>query len=416
MATILVVDDRAPNRELLMTLLGYTGHILLESADAAHALEIVRASRPDLVITDVVMSSIDGFEFVRRLRSEPEIAQTKVIFYTATYLASEARALAEAYSVAHVLAKPSEPQLILDTIQLVLSAPPPIHTLPSDAQFDQEHGLLLNTLAQKVDELETLNAELEQRVRARTTELTAANAHLHDINLLKDEFLAIISHDLRSPLGAIQNMAELLLEDTDLPDETRRHLTENIYDLSRRQIELVSRLLDLARLEAGKVDLDVFPLHTSEIAQQVLDLLRFSVEAKSIDLQLIVEAGEQLVQADGMKLSQILNNLLSNAIKFTAVGGPVVITVAPELESMRISVSDSGLGIPAEQLPYIFEKFKQVHTRGTANERGSGLGLAIVRQLVELHGGSIEVASMPQHGSTFTVRLPACRIEASVSA
>ncbi len=417
MPIILVVDDRAPNRDLLVTLLGYAGHAALEAADAKHALEIVRAARPDLVIADVVMPSIDGFEFVRRLRSEPEIAQTPVMFYTATYLVGEALALAEACGVVHVLAKPAEPQLILDTIQLALGAPPPTRALPTEAEFDQEHGrLLLNKLAQKVDELETLNAELEQRVHERTTELAAANAHLEELNALKDEFLAITSHDLRSPLGAIQNMAELLLEDSELPDATRRRLIENIYDLSQRQIELVSRLLDLARLEAGKVDLEMFALRTSEVARQALDLLQFSAQAKGIDMQLVVESGELLVQADWMKLSQILNNLLSNAIKFTGAGGHVVITVGPEPDGMRISVADSGLGIPAEQLPYLFEKFKQVYTQGTANERGSGLGLAIVRQLVELHGGSIEVASERQHGSTFTVHLPASDLSSSVSA
>src|SRR5215211_9017455 len=114
MPTILVVDDRAPNRDLLTTLLGYAGHAALESADAEHALEIVRAERPDLVIADVLMPSIDGFEFVRRLRNDPEIAQTQVIFYTATYLEAEARALAEACGVVYVLVKPAEPQLILE--------------------------------------------------------------------------------------------------------------------------------------------------------------------------------------------------------------------------------------------------------------------------------------------------------------
>jgi signal transduction histidine kinase len=319
--------------------------------------------------------------------------------------------------VLHVLVKPAEPQLIFEMIQQALGTPALVPALPSAAEFDQEHGrLLLNKLAQKVDVLETLNAELEQRVQERTAELAEANTHLIELNALKDDFLAITSHDLRSPLGAIQNMAELLLEDAELPDTTRRRLTENIYDLSRRQIELVSRLLDLARLEAGKADLEVSDLYVSEVARQAIDVLRFSAQTKGIDLQLAVEPNELRVQADWMKLSQILNNLLSNAIKFTGTGGHVIVTVGREPEGMCISVADSGLGIPAEQLPLLFEKFKQVHTLGTANERGSGLGLAIVRQLVELHGGSIQVASERQHGSTFTVHLPVGDLTSSVSA
>jgi len=417
MATILVVDDRAINREFLMTLLGYAGHGALEAADAEQALQIVRSAQPDLVIADVLMPSIDGFEFVRLLRSEPEIAQTRVMFYTATYLEGEARELAESCGVSHVLAKPAEPRLILDTLQLALDAPLPAPASPPDAEFEQEHGrVLLNKLAQKVDELETLNADLEQRVRERTAELDGLNAHLRDLNALKDEFLAITSHDLRSPLGAIQNMAELLLEDSDLPEETRRRLTENIYDLAKRQIELVSRLLDLARLEAGKVELEVIELRASEVARQSINVLGFSAQAKNIATELVVEPGEPLVQADWMKLSQILNNLLSNAIKFTPAGGRVVMTVAPEQDGVCLSVVDSGLGIPSEALPHVFEKFKQVHRQGTANERGSGLGLAIVQQLVELHGGTIEVASEWQRGSTFTVHLPVRDLASSVSA
>src|SRR5215212_7138382 len=135
MPTILIVDDRAPNRDLLTTLLGYAGHVALEAADAEQALKIVRDARPDLVIADVVMPSIDGFEFVRRLRSEPEIAQTRVMFYTATYLEAEAQALAEACGVLHVLVKPAEPQLILDTVQLALGAALPQPVLPTDAEF-----------------------------------------------------------------------------------------------------------------------------------------------------------------------------------------------------------------------------------------------------------------------------------------
>jgi signal transduction histidine kinase len=364
-----------------------------------------------------MMPSIDGFEFVRRLRTDPEIAHTPVIFYTATYLEAEARALAEACGVRHVLVKPAEPRLILDTIQLALGAPPPARFLQPPAEFEQEHGrLLLNKLVQKVDELETLNAELEQRVHERTLELAVANVHLVELNALKDDFLVITSHDLRSPLAAIQNMAELLLEDSGLPDATRRRLTENIQDLARRLTELVSRMLDLARLEAGKIDLDAIDLYVSDIARQVLDVLRFNANAKQITTELRIEPGERLVPADWMKLSQILNNLLSNAIKFTDVGGHVVVTVGPAPDGTRVSVSDNGVGIPPEDLPYVFEKFKQVHSQGTANERGSGLGLAIVRQLVELHGGSIEVTSEPSYGSTFTFLLPAGELASSASA
>ena len=209
-------------------------------------------------------------------------------------------------------------------------------------------------------------------------------------------------------LGAqeVNNMAEILLEESDVPDEVR-HLHRSIYNSTRHLIDMVNKLLDLSRLEAGKVELEPIERHASDVARPSLEALSTSAQAKTIAMELIVEPGEAPLYADWMKLTQVLDNLLNNAIKFTPRDGTVTVTVGPEPGGMFVRVADSGLGIPADDLPHLFEKFRQVHTRGTAGERGSGLGLAIVRQLVDLHGGSIEVASEMQRGSTFVVHLPA---------
>ncbi len=161
MAKILVVDDRPANREFLTTLLGYGGHHLLEAGDGAEALTEVRAQRPDLVIADVLMPTMDGYEFVRQLRSDPEVARTPVIFYTATYYEREARSLAEACGVSSIITKPSEPELIVATVNAALSStPPPPRPLPGE-EFDREHlKLLSDTLAEKVNELEAANLRL----------------------------------------------------------------------------------------------------------------------------------------------------------------------------------------------------------------------------------------------------------------
>jgi two-component system, chemotaxis family, CheB/CheR fusion protein len=172
-------------------------------------------------------------------------------------------------------------------------------------------------------------------------------------------------------------------------------------------IAVVSQLLDLARLEAGKVELELIELRAGDVARLALDALAASAQAKTISTQLIVEAGEMLVLADWTKLLQIFTNLLSNAIKFTPAGGHVTVKVESEPGAVSVRVIDTGLGIPADQLPHLFEQFRQVHKQGTAGERGSGLGLSIVRQLVELHGGTLEVTSGESRGTTFTVRLPA---------
>jgi signal transduction histidine kinase len=408
MATILIADDQATNRDFLVTLLGYAGHRIVEAIDGVEALAMVRAEQPDLVIADIVMPCMDGFELVRNLRTDPLFAPTRVIFCTATYLEDEARDLARACGVVHVLIKPVEPQMVLDVVKKELGghAPTPAAALTG---FEREHlGLVTNKLVEKVAELEALNAELERRVEARTAELATANARLREINALKDKFVAVTSHDLRSPLAAIQNMVEIMLEEADtLPEDPHRRFLGHIYDSTKHLTRLVTRLLDLADLESGRVQLEAIELYAGRVAEQAIESLRASAEAKDIALLLVVEPAEQPIAADWMKLSQIVGNLIGNAIKFTPAGGQITVTVASSPAEARISVADTGVGIPAEMLSQLFEKSHLAHTRGTIGERGTGLGLTIVSELAALHGGRVEVTSEVGRGSAFTVHLPA---------
>ncbi len=161
MATILVVDDQPVNRQFLTTLLSYSGHRLLEAADGAEALAQVRTESPALVIADILMPTMDGYEFVRQLRSEPAIAQTPVIFYTSGYQEREARLLAEACGISHIITKPSEPEVILGVVNAALSLTPPTPPAPPPEEFDREHlRLLTDKLSKKVNELEAANHRL----------------------------------------------------------------------------------------------------------------------------------------------------------------------------------------------------------------------------------------------------------------
>jgi two-component system sensor histidine kinase/response regulator len=202
-------------------------------------------------------------------------------------------------------------------------------------------------------------------------------------------------------------MAEMLLEDDPtLPVDPHRRFLEHIRDAAQRLIGLVSNLLDLAKIEAGQAQPEYFDLRVSDVVRQVVVGLSFSAKAKAIEIQLTVAPGEPLLQADALRLSQVFHNLLNNAIKFTPAGGQVYVTIEPEPGGVRVHVADTGMGISPTDLPHLFEKFKQTRVRGTAGETGSGLGLAIVRQLVELHGGFVEVASEVGRGSIFTIHLP----------
>jgi signal transduction histidine kinase len=348
------------------------------------------------VISDIVMPTMDGFELVRQLRADAQLARTRVIFCTATYLEDKARDLAQAWGVAYVLTKPMEPQMVLNVVNAALGNAAPALIAPS-AELEREHlGLVTNKLVEKVAELAALNAELERRVEARTAELAIANARLREINALKDKFVAVTSHDLRAPLAAIQNMIEIMIDEGEvLPEEPHRRFLGHIYDSTKHLTKMVTRLLDLANLESGRVQ------------RHAIESLRASADAKDIALALVVEPGEQSLTADWMKLSQIVTNLIGNAIKFTPAGGRITVTIASEPTGTRIGVVDTGVGIPGETLPQLFEKSRLFHTRGTAGERGTGLGLTIVAELAALHGGRIEAASEAGRGSTFTVHLPA---------
>jgi signal transduction histidine kinase len=417
MATILVVDDRPDNCEFLVTLLGYAGHQPLAADSAVTGLELARAAHPDLVIADILMPEVDGFEFVRRLRADPEIANTRVIFYSATYLEAETHTLARACGVQYVLVKPAEPERLLETVQAALGMDMSILAPLTNDEFERDHQrLLLDKLAQKVDELETLNMELEQRVASRTAALAQANEQLRQLNGLKDELLLIASHDLRSPLGGIQLMADMLLEEAYLPEDPHRLFLRRIRSAAQNLNSMVNNLLDLSRIESGQTQLECFTTRVSDLVRQAVELLSVSAAAKTISLELLVTPDEPLVSADSMKLTQVFSNLVSNAIKFTPEGGRVTVTIASEPGGVRVSVADSGLGIAPKDLPALFGKFQRFHSEGTAGERGSGLGLAIVQQLVGLHGGSIEVASELQRGSTFTVHLPSIDISTVVNA
>ena len=388
---ILIVDDNAEDRAILVDLLVVQGHTVTTASSGAEGLRIARELVPDLIVLDVMMPELDGFTVCEQLRAGPATAEVPIIMITALGdRKSRLRGLAAGAD--EFLSKP------IDTTELRVR----VNAIARVNRYRR----LLDERTRAEREIRQLNAELEQRVADRTAELSDANERLRELNAFKDNLLAAASHDLRSPLGGILIMAELLLEEPGLPDDPRA-LAQQIRGAAQQVIALVNNMLDLSMLEAGKVALERVELRASDIARQVFQTLRASAQAKTISTEFIAGLGEPQISADPVKLGRIVNNLVSNAIKFTPPGGQISVTVGPEPGGAYLRVADSGLGIPSDALPWLFDKFHQVHERGTAGEQGTGLGLAIVRQLVELHGGTIEVSSIPQQGSVFSVHLPA---------
>lgn len=405
---ILIVEDQLSNRKLLQKLMQRRGSQVLVASDGQEGLLVARREHPSLVIADVLMPRMDGYEFVRQLRSDPAIADTKVIYYTGNYAESEARALAAACGVSRVMDKAAEPAEILRIVDEVLGSAHSETPAPITNNFDQEHlRLLTDKLSQKVNELESLNRELEERVAARTEELRAANTRLLELNRMKDEFLAIVSHDLRSPLsGIVLGTETMIAQDAVIPSEKRLELLQQIGVCAAEQINFVNDLLALARNESDREKLYLSKLRLSELAADALRNIAFNADAKGLKVELQVSPQEPLVEGDRQRLMQLFNNLLTNAIKFTPPSGHILIEVTPEGKMVRVTITDTGVGISADQLPRIFERY-HVGRRGTAGEAGSGLGLVIAKQVVELHHGTITIESTPDVGTIAVVHLPA---------
>ncbi|MBI4197102.1 MAG: GAF domain-containing protein [Deltaproteobacteria bacterium] len=238
-------------------------------------------------------------------------------------------------------------------------------------------------------------------------ELKKKNVELERANRAKSDFLAAMSHELRTPLNAILGFSDLLDEGemgtlTSLQQEGLHKIRENANNLLR----LINDLLDLAKIEAGKMELYLGPVSLNDLVTRIQGMIRSLVQKKGQNLEVHLLQPSSILYADEAKLQQILLNLLSNAIKFTPEKGRIVVDLKKWEDSYQVSISDNGIGIPHKDLEKVFDFFHQVKEPKVQKERGTGLGLALARQFAELHGGTIRVSSEEGKGSIFTVSLP----------
>jgi PAS domain S-box-containing protein len=232
-------------------------------------------------------------------------------------------------------------------------------------------------------------------------------AQAHEANRLKDEFLGMVSHELRTPLNAIVGWTHLLELTTSTMDDTQRRALRAITRNAQIQVQLVDDLLDVSRIVSGQVRLQMETTPLGDVVRGAIDSVRPSASAKRLQLESHIDPADALVYADRDRLQQIIWNLLSNAIKFTPAEGRVSLWAGSSEGRTEIVVSDDGIGIEPDVLPFVFERFRQADSSTTRRHGGVGLGLAIVRHLTEQHGGTIEAGSAgPGAGATFTVRLP----------
>ena len=418
--TILIVDDRPANRQLLLAMLTHHGHHVLEADSAVKGLKMVRKEKPDLIIADILMPKMHGYEFVRKLRSDRKIAHTAVVFFTAGYIEEESRKLAKACGVHHIIVKPVNPEKVIQIVNKALARRRRESGSLSARKSARKHlRVVTDKLAGKVSELEELNIRLQtegvERERMVNESLLAhAEArHARDeaerANCAKDDFLAILSHELRTPLTPVLMCATALEHEESIEPELRAQLS-----MIRRNVQLEARLiddlLDLTKIARGTLQLvGSGPIDVHSLLTHTREIVENDASQKSVQLDFDLMASEHHVRGDATRLHQVFWNLVKNAIKFSMAGGRITVhTCNPAPGEFVLTVEDTGAGITRQTLPDIFRAFVQGESREARAAGGLGLGLAISKAIVEAHGGTIRAESAgPGRGAIFTIELAA---------
>jgi CheY-like chemotaxis protein len=400
-ATILVVDDTPDNLALMSNLLmdEYTVRVA-NSGEKALAIA-TSDSQPDLILLDIMMPDMDGYEVCQRLKSDISTTNIPVIFLTAKAEVEDEQKGLELGAVDYIT-KPISPSLVLARVK---------------------NHLALKAMA---DFLRDKNDILELEVERRTRELLASreiairNMQLEEASRMKSEFLANMSHELRTPLNAIIGFSEVLRDG--LLGElapTQKEYINDIFSSGNHLLSLINDILDLSKVEAGKMTLELEPLLVAALVQAGLQVVREKAMVHHLqlttDVALDVEASGE-IWLDQRKVKQILYNLLSNAVKFTPEGGEVRLVarrVGPAAvphgkfeHYLELAVADTGIGIASEDQARVFQPFVQIDSALSRRYAGTGLGLSMVKRLAELHDGAVALTSPPGKGSTFTVWLP----------
>lgn len=366
----LLVDDREENLLSLEALLKREGLVLLKARSGTEALELLLTHDVALALLDVQMPGMDGFELAEIMRGTERTRRVPIIFLTAGNADRQRRFRGYEAGGVDFLHKPVEPDI-------------------------------LRSKAEVFFELERQRQRLK---RAAEENQNYAEA-LKDADRRKDEFLATLAHELRNPLAPIRNGLQILRMDPtgDAAEKVREMMDRQLTHLVR----LIDDLLDVSRVSQGKIDLRKERISLQSVLQAAIEVSRPLIEAANHTLTLRVPEELIWIEADLTRLAQIVSNLLNNAAKYTPESGSITLSVGLDEGKVTISVSDNGLGIPADMLPKVFELFTQVDRNLERSQGGLGIGLALVYRLVEMHGGSIQAHSAGLgRGSTFTMRLP----------
>lgn len=426
---ILLVDDQPARILSYEAILSELGECLVSASSGAEALERLMKDDFAVIVLDVSMPEMDGFETASLIHKHPRFEKTPIIFVTGLHVTDLDRMKGYELGAVDYVFVPVMPQILRSKISVLVELHRKRRELQelneSLADANAELALANSTLqAEKANELqrmndvlEAANAELAQAIRTLQSEISARERleqALLEADRRKDEFLALLAHELRNPLAPIRNAVQLLrLKSID--DAEIVWCREVIERQGEHLTRLVDDLLDVSRITQGKIKLQTEPVELSTVIARAVETNRPLIDARRHELTLDLPPEPVRVFGDPTRLAQAVGNLVSNAAKYTEDGGRIRVAVERAhaeddggKEQVVIRVRDSGVGIPPEMLPHLFELFTQVERTLDRAQGGLGIGLALVRRLVDLHGGSVCALSEGEgKGSEFVVRLPA---------
>lgn len=366
---ILAVDDNPNNLRLLISLLSEQGYEVRPATGGKRALAMVSKEAPDLILLDINMPEMDGYEVCRQLKANPASAEIPVLFISAK---DEPLDKVKGFDVGGVdyLSKPFDPQELQARVRTHLE------------------------LKQARDQLKAMNQQLLE-----------ANAGLQGLNAIKDEFLAMVSHELKNPLSSILLFSRYM-ESRTLSEAKSKEIGQLITRASRRMFQLIEDLLQVNQLEQGQLQLQPELISLLQLLEELGSEFAAKAQAKNQRLHLQLDPADLQLQVDPQRLRQVLDNLLSNALKFSPPDTEVRLVVKRSPESLLLEVWDQGPGLTAQDQEKLFHKFARLSAKPTGGEHSSGLGLYISQQLAQAMGGQLLWQPGPTGGSCFQLWLP----------
>ena len=399
---ILIVDDREENLFAMEALLENPDLLIITARSGNEALGILLDQEVALILMDVQMPGMNGFETAELIRGSSRTRHIPIIFVTA--ISKEQRNIFQGYESGAVdyLFKPVEPDILKSKVRVFIELHQQKRTLENITRK------LETTISELIESKKQLRQN-EESIREAWQAAEKAKNSAEEANRAKSEFLANMSHEIRTPLNGIIGMAELALMENCPPNVKER--VESIKQSGESLLEILNDILDISKIEAERIELESIPFNPMEVLERVTRMLSIKIYEKNLDLICRIDPGiPEMVTGDPTRFRQIILNLLSNAYKFTEEG-EIRVDASVELQTesvvvMKLVISDTGIGIPANKMSRIFQSFQQAEASINRKYGGTGLGLSITRKLLDLMKGDIHVESEPGKGSRFIVTIP----------